>query len=68
MRSGLLAVAVISFDYRGKSTGFINTRFTEYGWRGAKRDFIHSVSVYVCCQEDTFFVNHCHVIWSLRAC
>ena len=42
------------------------TRFTEYGWRGAKREFIHSVTVYVCCQEDTFSVNHRRVIWSLR--
>ena len=55
VRSELLAV--ISFDYRCESTGLVNTRFVEYGWRGAKREFIHSVTVsrgtvYVCCQED----------------
>ena len=64
MRTELLIV--INCDYRSESTGFINTRFTEYGWRGAKREVIHSVTVYVCCQEDTFSVNHRCVIWSLR--
>ncbi len=57
---------IISCDYRSESTGFVNTRFTEYGWRVAKREFIHSLTVYVCCQEDTFSVNHRRVIWSLR--
>ncbi len=32
----------------------------------AKRKFVHSVTVYVCCQDDTFSVNHRRVIWSLR--
>ncbi len=50
----------------GANLGFVRTRFTEYGWRGAKREFVHSVTVYVCCQEYTFSVNHCRVIWSLR--
>ena len=58
-------LVVINCDYRSKSAGFVNTRFTEYGWRGAKREFVHSMTVYVCCQEDTFSVNHSRVIWSL---
>ncbi len=59
-------LAVVNCDYRSESAGFMNTRFTEYSWRGAKREFIHSVAVYVWCQEDTFFVNHRRVIWSLQ--
>ncbi len=59
-------VVVINCDYRNESAGFVNTRFTEYSWRGAKLEFIHSVTVYVCCQEDTFSVNHGCLIWSLR--
>ncbi len=62
----LTICVVINCDYRSKSAGFVRTRFTEYGWHGAKREFIHSVTVYVCCQEDTFSMNHRHVIWSLR--
>ncbi len=57
---------VINCDYRSESAGFVRTRFTECGWRGAKREFIYSVTVYVCCQEDTFSVNHRRVIWLLR--
>ena len=59
-------LVVINCDYRSESAGLFNTRFNEYVWRGAKREFIHSVTVYVCCQEDTFSVNHRCVIWSLR--
>ena len=44
-------LVVVNCDYRGESTGFVNTRFTEYGWRGVKREFIHSVTVYVCCHD-----------------
>ncbi len=57
---------VINCDYRSESTGFVNTRFTEYGWRGAKQKVIRSVTVYGCYQEDTFSVIHRRVIWSLR--
>ncbi len=59
-------LVVVNCDYRGESTGFVNTHFIEYGRCGSKREFIHRVTVYVCCQEDTFSVNHRRVIWSLR--
>ena len=58
-------VVVIIWGYQSESGVRSYTRFTEYGWRGAKREFIHSVTVYVCCQEDTFSVNHRRVIRSL---
>ena len=57
-------LVVINCDYRSESAGLVNTRFTEYGWHVAKREFIHSVTVYVCCQDDTFSVNHRRVIRS----
>ena len=41
-------LVVINCDYRSESAGFVNTHFNEYGWRRAKREFIHS----------TFSVNH----------
>ncbi len=59
-------VVVIIWGYRSESGVRSFTRFTDYSWRGAKREFVHSVTVHVCCQENTFSVNHRRVIWSLQ--
>ncbi len=44
---------VINCDYQSESGVRSFTRSTEYGWRGAKREYVHSITVYMCCQEDT---------------